>query len=163
MKNNLGIYIHIPFCVRKCNYCDFLSFPADDDTKRAYARALVREIRAYGETAADREVETVFIGGGTPSVMKIPESITGQYLSGRKSIPVPESRRQPNGWLKVRGAYVHNLKNLDVDIPLGVFCCVTGVSGSGKSSLVNEILYKRLARDLNRAHAQCAECRLRRR
>ena len=69
MKNNLGIYIHIPFCVRKCNYCDFLSFPADDDTKRAYARALVREIRAYGETAADREVETVFIGGGTPSVM----------------------------------------------------------------------------------------------
>ncbi|MCI1721627.1 MAG: radical SAM family heme chaperone HemW [Lachnospiraceae bacterium] len=69
MKNNLGIYIHIPFCVRKCNYCDFLSFPADDDAKRAYARALVREIRAYGETVADREVETVFIGGGTPSVM----------------------------------------------------------------------------------------------
>ena len=93
------------------------------------------------------------VGIGTAEdIMKIPESITGQYLSGRKSIPVPESRRQPNGWLKVRGAYVHNLKNLDVDIPLGVFCCVTGVSGSGKSSLVNEILYKRLARDLNRAH-----------
>jgi len=93
------------------------------------------------------------VGIGTAEeIMKIPESVTGQYLSGRKSIPVPESRRKPNGWLKVRGACVHNLKNLDVDIPLGVFCCVTGVSGSGKSSLVNEILYKRLARDLNRAH-----------
>ena len=93
------------------------------------------------------------VGIGTAEdIMKIPESITGQYLSGKKKIAIPAKRRKPTGWLKVRGAYVHNLKNLDVDIPLGVFCCVTGVSGSGKSSLVNEILYKRLARDLNRAH-----------
>lgn len=75
MKNNLGIYIHIPFCVRKCRYCDFLSFPADDDAKRAYARALVREIRAYGSTAEGREVVSVFLGGGTPSVMP-PECLT---------------------------------------------------------------------------------------
>lgn len=79
------------------------------------------------------------------------ESITGQYLSGRKQVPVPETRRKPKGWLTVTGARENNLKNISVDIPLGVLTCVTGVSGSGKSSLVNEILYKRLARDLNRA------------
>ena len=84
--------------------------------------------------------------------MQIPDSVTGQYLSGRLSIPVPSVPKTPTGWLKVRSAAVHNLKNLDVDIPLGVFTCVTGVSGSGKSSLINEILYKRLARDLNQAH-----------
>ena len=83
--------------------------------------------------------------------MKNEESITGAYLSGRIKIPVPQERRQPKGWLKVVGARENNLKNIDVSFPLGVMTCVTGVSGSGKSSLVNEILYKRLARDLNRA------------
>ena len=83
--------------------------------------------------------------------MQIPESITGQYLSGKKRIPVPETRRTPTGWIKVLGAQENNLKNVDVEIPLGVMTCVTGVSGSGKSSLVNEILYKHLARELNRA------------
>ena len=83
--------------------------------------------------------------------MNTPESITGQYLSGAKKIPVPETRRKPTGWLTVRGAEENNLKKIDVKFPLGVFTCVTGVSGSGKSSLVNEILYKHLARDLNRA------------
>ncbi|MBR0378463.1 MAG: excinuclease ABC subunit UvrA [Lachnospiraceae bacterium] len=90
--------------------------------------------------------------GTAEDIMNCPESITGQYLSGRRYIPVPKVRREPKDWLKVRGANVHNLKNLDVDIPLGVFTCVTGVSGSGKSSLVNEILFKRLSRDLNRSH-----------
>ena len=79
------------------------------------------------------------------------ESITGQYLSGKRKIAVPEVRRTPTGWLRVLGAKEHNLKHIDVDIPLGVLCCVTGVSGSGKSSLVNEIVYKHLARVLNRA------------
>ena len=83
--------------------------------------------------------------------MKIPESVTGKYLSGELKIPVPKERRKPAGWLKVVGAKENNLKNINVEFPLGVMTCVTGVSGSGKSSLVNEILYKRLARDLNRA------------
>ena len=89
--------------------------------------------------------------GTAEEIMQIPESITGQYLSGKKRIPVPETRRIPTGWIKVLGAQENNLKNVDVEIPLGVMTCVTGVSGSGKSSLVNEILYKHLARELNRA------------
>ena len=89
---------------------------------------------------------------GTPAeIMACPDSLTGQYLSGKKYIPVPSKRRTPTGWLTVKGAKENNLKNIDVDIPLGVFCCVTGVSGSGKSSLVNEIVYKTLAKKLNRA------------
>ena len=89
--------------------------------------------------------------GTAEEIMQVPESVTGQYLSGVKKIPVPASRRTPSGWLTVMGAAENNLKNIDVKIPLGVMTCVTGVSGSGKSSLVNEILYKHLARDLNRA------------
>ncbi len=95
---------------------------------------------------------TLVAQGTAEDLMKCPESITGQYLSGKMKIPVPAVRRAPSGWLKVRGASVNNLKKLDVDIPTGVFTCVTGVSGSGKSSLINEVLYKRLARDLNRAY-----------
>ncbi len=93
----------------------------------------------------------VICAGTAEDLMKDPDSITGQYLSGRKFIPVPAKRRKPKGWLKIRGAAENNLKDIDVDIPLGVFTCVTGVSGSGKSSLINEILYKSLARKLNRA------------
>ena len=89
--------------------------------------------------------------GTAAEIMANPDSITGQYLSGAKSIPVPGERRTPTGWIKVRGARVNNLKNIDVEIPLGVMTAVTGVSGSGKSSLVNEILYKHLAKSLNRA------------
>ena len=89
--------------------------------------------------------------GTAQEIMKNPDSVTGAYLSGKIKIPVPEVRKQPKGWLKVVGAQENNLKNIDVKFPLGVMTCVTGVSGSGKSSLVNEILYKRLARDLNRA------------
>lgn len=84
-------------------------------------------------------------------IMACKDSLTGAYLSGRIKIPVPAERRKPAGWIKVRGARENNLKNIDVDIPLGVVTCVTGVSGSGKSSLVNEILYKHLAKSLNRA------------
>ena len=89
--------------------------------------------------------------GTAREIMEIDESVTGQYLSGKKQIPVPETRRRPKGWLTITGARENNLKNISVDVPIGVMTCVTGVSGSGKSSLVNEILYKRLARDLNRA------------
>ena len=89
--------------------------------------------------------------GSVEDLMACPESITGAYLSGRLRIPVPASRRKPTGFLQVKGARENNLKNIDVEFPLGVFTCVTGVSGSGKSSLVNEILYKALARKLNRA------------
>ncbi len=89
--------------------------------------------------------------GTAEEIMAVPESITGKYLSGELKIPVPKERRKPVGWLHVLGAQENNLKNINVDIPLGIMTCVTGVSGSGKSSLVNEILYKRLARDLNRA------------
>ena len=90
--------------------------------------------------------------GTAEEIMKNPDSITGQYLSGAKKIPIPASRRKPTGWLTVKGATENNLKNVDVKFPTGVFTCVTGVSGSGKSSLVNEILYKSLAKKLNRAH-----------
>ncbi len=89
--------------------------------------------------------------GTAEEIMKIPESVTGKYLSGELRIPVPAERRKPGGFLKVLGARENNLKSINVEIPLGVLTCVTGVSGSGKSSLINEILYKHLARDLNRA------------
>ena len=95
--------------------------------------------------------------GTAEEIMAVPESITGQYLSGKKAIPVPEDRREPSGWIKVRGARVNNLKNIDVEIPLGIMTVVTGVSGSGKSSLVNEILYKHLAKTLNRARTIAGE------
>lgn len=93
----------------------------------------------------------VIAQGTAEEIMACEKSITGAYLSRRLRIPVPESRKEPTGWLTVKGAAENNLKNIDVKLPLGIFTCVTGVSGSGKSSLVNEILYKRLARDLNRA------------
>ncbi len=93
----------------------------------------------------------VIAQGTAQEIMQIPESITGQYLSGKIQIPVPATRRKPTGWLTVKGVAENNLKNIDVKFPLGVFTCVTGVSGSGKSSLVNEILYKYLAKQLNRA------------
>ena len=93
----------------------------------------------------------VIATGTAEDIMKCKESITGAYLSGRIRIPVPEERRKPTGFITVKGARENNLKNIDVDIPLGIMTCITGVSGSGKSSLTNEILYKHLARSLNRA------------
>lgn len=93
----------------------------------------------------------VVAAGTAEEIMACPESVTGAYLSGRLRIPVPEKRRTPSGWLTVKGAQENNLKKIDVEIPLGIMTCVTGVSGSGKSSLVNEILYKTLAKKLNRA------------
>ena len=103
-----------------------------------------------GPGAGEHGGELVAIGTAE-DIMKNEKSITGAYLSGKLKIPVPKVRRKPTGWLKILGAKEHNLKNINVAFPLGVMTCVTGVSGSGKSSLVNEILYKRLARDLNRA------------
>ncbi|MCR5701515.1 MAG: excinuclease ABC subunit UvrA [Lachnospiraceae bacterium] len=99
----------------------------------------------------------VIAQGTAQEIMKNKNSITGAYLSGRIKIPVPKERKQPTGWITVKGARVNNLKNIDVPFPLGVMTCVTGVSGSGKSSLVNEILYKHLARDLNRARIKPGE------
>lgn len=92
--------------------------------------------------------------GTIDDIIKVEDSITGQYLSGKKKIKIPSTRREPKGFVKVKGAKENNLKNIDVDFPLGVLTCVTGVSGSGKSSLVNEILYKVLAKELNRAKAK---------
>ena len=103
-----------------------------------------------GPGAGEHGGEVVAVGNAE-EIMKCRNSITGDYLSGRKKIPVPEFRKTPTGYLKVVGACENNLKNLDVKFPLGVMTCVTGVSGSGKSSLVNEILYKKLAKELNRA------------
>ena len=95
--------------------------------------------------------------GTAEDIMKCENSITGDYLSGRKKIEVPDVRRKPTGWLTVKNAYENNLKHIDVDIPLGIMTCVTGVSGSGKSSLVNEILYKKLARRLNRSRIKAGK------
>ena len=95
--------------------------------------------------------------GTAAQIMKNKKSITGAYLSGRIKIPVPTERKQPTGWITVKGARQNNLKNIDVPFPLGVMTCVTGVSGSGKSSLVNEILYKHLAKELNRARVKAGE------
>ena len=117
----------------------------DEDTMRA-----ADYVVDIGPGAGSHGGEVVACGTAE-DIMKVPESVTGKYLSGQSKIPVPESRRKPTGHLTVLGAAENNLKNIDVSFPLGVMTCVTGVSGSGKSSLVNEILYKRLARDLNRA------------
>ena len=117
----------------------------DDDTMLA-----ADYIVDIGPGAGEHGGEVVAVGNAQ-EIMKNERSITGAYLSGKIKIPVPEERRKPRGFLKVVGAAENNLKNIDVKFPLGVMTCVTGVSGSGKSSLVNEILYKRLARDLNHA------------
>ena len=117
----------------------------DEDTMRA-ADCVVD----IGPGAGEHGGKLVEIGTAE-TLMKNPESITGAYLSGRIRIPVPTERKQPTGWLRVRGAAENNLKQVNVDVPLGIMTCVTGVSGSGKSSLINEVLYKTLARDLNRA------------
>ncbi|MCQ2497451.1 MAG: excinuclease ABC subunit UvrA [Lachnospiraceae bacterium] len=101
--------------------------------------------------AAGEHGGEVVATGNAEEIMKNPNSVTGKYLSGELSIPIPKTRREPRGFIKVKGAKENNLKNINVDIPLGVFTCVTGVSGSGKSSLVNEIVYKKLAKELNRA------------
>ena len=117
----------------------------DEDTMRA-ADCVVD----IGPGAGEHGGKLVEIGTAE-TLMKNQESVTGAYLSGRIRIPVPTERKQPTGWLRVRGAAENNLKQVNVDVPLGIMTCVTGVSGSGKSSLINEVLYKTLARDLNRA------------
>ena len=117
----------------------------DEDTMRA-ADCVID----IGPGAGEHGGQLVAMGTAE-DLMKNEESVTGAYLSGRLKIPVPEVRKEPIGFLHIKGAAENNLKHIDVDIPLGVMTCITGVSGSGKSSLINEILYKRLARDLNRA------------
>ena len=101
----------------------------------------------------------VVAAGTAKQIMKCKDSITGQYLSGKLRVPVPAKRRKPTGYIQVKGAQENNLKNINVKVPLGVFTCVTGVSGSGKSSLVNEIIYKTLARNLNRARTIPGKCK----
>ena len=118
----------------------------DEDTMRA-ADCIVD----IGPGAGEHGGKLVAIGS-VEDIINTEGSITGQYLSGKKFVPVPKERRKPADWLQIRGAELHNLHGVDVDIPLGVFTCVTGVSGSGKSSLINEILFKRLSHDLNRSH-----------
>ena len=121
----------------------------DEDTMRA-ADCIVDIGPGAGEHGGQ------LVGMGTAEeLMQNPKSITGAYLSGKLKIPVPEVRKKPTGYLTVKGAAENNLKHIDVDIPLGIMTCITGVSGSGKSSLINEILYKHLARDLNRARVTC--------
>lgn len=117
----------------------------DEDTMRA-ADFIVDIGPGAGEHGGQ-----IVATGTAEEIMACPESVTGAYLSGRCKIPVPQTRREPTGWLTVRGARENNLKQIDVSLPLGVFTCITGVSGSGKSSLINEILYKYLAKTLNRA------------
>ena len=117
----------------------------DEDTMRA-ADCIVD----IGPGAGEHGGQLVGMGT-TEELMQNPKSITGAYLSGKLKIPVPEVRKEPTGYLTIKGAAENNLKHIDVDIPLGIMTCITGVSGSGKSSLINEILYKHLARDLNRA------------
>ncbi len=117
----------------------------DEDTMRA-ADCIID----IGPGAGEHGGQVVAVGTAE-EIMKNPDSVTGAYLSGRIQIPVPSERRKPSGWITVRGAAENNLKNIDVSFPLGIMTCVTGVSGSGKSSLVNEILYKALAKKLNRA------------
>ena len=117
----------------------------DEDTMRA-----ADYIVDIGPAAGVHGGEVV-AAGNAAEIMKCKKSITGDYLSGRKKIPVPSERRKPTGFITIKGARENNLKNIDVDIPLGIMTCITGVSGSGKSSLTNEILYKHLARTLNRA------------
>ncbi len=118
----------------------------DEDTIRA-----ADYVVDIGPGAGEHGGEVVATGTAK-EIMQCARSVTGDYLSGRKKIPIPETRREQSGFLRIVGARQNNLKNIDVDIPLGVFTCVTGVSGSGKSSLVNEILYKSLAKTCNRAH-----------
>ncbi len=117
----------------------------DEDTMRA-----ADYIVDIGPGAGEHGGKVVAVGNAE-EIMKNKKSLTGAYLSGRIQIPVPEERRKPTGFLTIKGARENNLKNIDVKIPLGIMTCITGVSGSGKSSLTNEILYKHLARDLNRA------------
>ena len=125
----------------------------DEDTMRA-ADYVVDIGPGAGEHGGQ-----VIATGTAEDIMKNPNSITGKYLSGEIKIPVPKTRRKPKGFLKVVGAKENNLKNIDVKVPIGVLTCVTGVSGSGKSSLVNEILYKSLARKLNRARTSPGKCK----
>lgn len=123
----------------------------DEDTMRA-----ADFIVDIGPMAGEHGGEVIACGTAE-DIMKCKKSITGDYLSGRKKIPVPAERRKPTGYITIKGARENNLKNIDVDIPLGVMTCVTGVSGSGKSSLTNEILYKHLAKSLNRARIIAGE------